>query len=193
MKKLFLAFFTLSLVTFSSCDVLEQVNEYNRFIQCDFSLVNIKVLEIGGIDISSLGDKGDLGIKDMMTITNMLYSGDFPAKMSVNLKAANKNPKKAAIAGMEWQLLMKGKNMLSGMVEKEIAVAPYGSTDFPVILNVDLFKLLKSKPLPQIMVFAFGNNQYEQLEKLGVEIKIKPYYHTGSGIKKYPGYLTIRP
>lgn len=188
-----LSLLTASMLTFTSCDVLEQMHEYERFIQCDFNLVNIQVLEIGGIDISSVGGKSDLGIIDMVAITNKIFSGEFPARISVNLKAKNNDIKKASIAGMDWRILMKEEEMLSGLVDRVVVVDPKASTDFPVIMEVDLIKLLKSESLPQIMAFAFGDNQYEELDKLGVEIKIRPYYQTNSGIKKYPGYLTIKP
>ena len=31
------------------------------------------------------------------------------------------------------------------------------------------------------------------LEKLGIELKIKPYYKSGSSIKEYPGFISLKP
>ena len=193
MKKILFVIVTLVTLAQTSCSVLEQVNEYNRFIQCDFRIEDVRVSEIIGIDITSLGDKGDLGISEMMMITKKLYTGEFPATVIVNLKATNNHEEKAAISGLDWLLVMKGEELLSGTVNREVNVPPHESAEFPVMVHIDLFKLLRSKSLSHIMAFAFGKDQYEQLEKLGVEIKIKPYYRTGSGVKKYPGYLTVRP
>ena len=193
MNKRFLIVFFGLVFFFQSCSVLEQMQEYQRFIKCNFSLSNIEVLEIGQVDLSSLKDKGDISMLDMISITNQLFSGEFPAKLSVNLKAANNDIQTASIAGLDWKILMEGQEMVSGLVDREVVVPAQSSSTFPVIVQVDLIKLLRSESLPTIMAFAFGNNQYEEISKLGAEIKIKPYYKTKSGIEKYPGYLTIKP
>lgn len=177
----------------SSCAILEQAHEYERFIQCDFKLANIQVIEICGVNISSAENKADIAMLDMMNITKQLFSGEFPAKLSIGLEAYNNDIQKAAIAGMDWKILMDDQEIVAGLVDHEVIVEPRSSKIFPVLVNVDLMKLLRSESLPQIMAFAFGKNQFEEISKLGAEIKIKPYYKTKSGIKKYPGYLTIRP
>jgi hypothetical protein len=193
MNKLFLGLLSGIFLTFSSCSILEQAQEYERFIQCDFSLSNIQVLEISGIDISSLSSKGDLSMMDMMAITKQIFSNNFPATLSINLKASNKDLQQASIAGLDWKILMDNEELVSGLVDQEVLVKPQSSTTFPVIVQVDLMKLLRSESLGKIMAFAFGENQYQEISKLGAEIKIKPYYKTKSGIKKYPGYLSIKP
>lgn len=193
MQKWLIGLLSGIVLTFSSCNILEQAQEYERFIQCNFSLSNIEVLEISGVDISSLSSKGDIGMMDMMNITKQLFSSNFPAKLSIDLKASNKDIQQASIAGLDWKILMDGEELASGLVDQEVLVKPQSSTTFPVIVQVDLMRLLRSESLGKIMAFAFGENQYEEISKLGAEINIKPYYKTKSGIKKYPGYLTIKP
>lgn len=193
MKNLIIGLVLSTVLFVSSCTLLEQAQEYERFIQCDFSLSNIKVLEISNVDISSMAGKGNLNMGDMISITQQIFSGEFPAKLQVDLNARNNDAEKAAIAGLDWKILMKDEEIISGLVDREVIIGPHATTTFPVILDVDLIKLLKSESLPQIMAFAFGNKQYEEITKLGAEFMIKPYYKTKSGIKKYPGYLTIKP
>ena len=193
MKKLFLSLLITGIFTFQSCEVLEQLHEYERFIQCSFKLKNIQVLEISGIDISSLEKRDQLGFTQMMAITQNLLSGNFPAKISVDLEAINNNDEKAGIAGMDWKILMKEEEMLSGVVDQSVEIAPHASADFPVKMEVDLIALLQSESLPKIMAFVFGEKKREDLREIGVGIKIKPYYRSGSEIKKYPGYISINP
>lgn len=193
MQKLFIGLLSGIFLILSSCTILEQAQEYERFIQCDFSLSNIKVLEISGVDISSLNSKGDISMMDMMNITKQIFSTNFPATLSIDLKASNKDLQQASIAGLDWKILMDNEELVSGLVDQEVLVKPQSSATFPVIVQVDLMKLLRSESLGKIMAFAFGENQYEEISKLGAEIKIKPYYKTKSGIKKYPGYLSIKP
>lgn len=193
MQKLFIGLLSGIFLTLNSCTILEQAQEYERFIQCDFSLSNIKVLEISGVDISSLNSKGDISMMDMMNITKQIFSTNFPATLRIDLKASNKDLQQASIAGLDWKILMDNEELVSGLVDQEVLVKPQSSATFPVIVQVDLMKLLRSESLGKIMAFAFGENQYEEISKLGAEIKIKPYYKTKSGIKKYPGYLSIKP
>ena len=54
-SRLIVLMVSILLVT-NSCSILEQAQEYERFIQCDFKLANIQVLEISGVDISSLNN-----------------------------------------------------------------------------------------------------------------------------------------
>jgi hypothetical protein len=193
MKRIFGIVALSIIIHLNSCEVLDQLHEYERFIQCSFTLQNIRVLEISGIDISSLDKRSDLGFTEMMTITQALLSGSFPAKISVDLKATNNNSEKAGIAGMDWKILMKEEEMLSGMVDRAVEILPQSSTDFPVKMEVDLISLLQSESLPKIMAFVFGEKKREDLREIGVGIKIKPYYKSGSEIKKYPGYISINP
>ena len=193
MKKLLFISTIGFFLTFQSCNIIDQAYEYERFIRCDFSLVNIEVIEITNVNISSLKDKGEISMLDMINITKQIFSGEFPAKLRVGLKAENSDLQIASIAGLDWKMLMDQEDIVSGLVDNEVVVQNQSSSTFPVIVQVDLIKLLHSESLPKIMAFAFGENQYEEISKLGAKILIKPYYKTKSGIKKYPGYLTIKP
>jgi hypothetical protein len=177
----------------SSCSVLEQAKEYERFIACKFSFASVDVKEIAGISVEDFDDPDDLGLGQMMTITQMLFSGRLPAKVEVTLKAENNAQEQAAIAGMDWTAMLKEKELLSGYVEEAVVVPPSSSATFPVIADIDLMQLLQSESFQDIGAFVFGSKKKEELRKLGVSLKIKPYYKVGSTVKKYPGYITIMP
>jgi hypothetical protein len=176
-----------------SCSVLEQAKEYERFINCKFSFYAIDVKEIAGISIEEFDNPEDLGLGQMMTITQMLFSGRLPAKIEITLKAENNAGEKAAIAGLDWMAMLKEEELLSGYVEHAVEVPANASVTFPVITDIDLMRLLQSESFQDIGAFVFGDKKKEELRKLGASLKIKPYYKVGSTIKKYPGYITIMP
>ena len=107
MKIVFKLFIVIGLLNFSSCEVLEQAQQYGRFMQCDFSLNNIEILEVGGVNISALKKPEELGMITILGLTNQVMNGSLPAKIRVNLNAKNNNAEKASIAGLDWQLMLK--------------------------------------------------------------------------------------
>ena len=184
-------FILCAILLFSSCSVLEQAQNVQRFIECEFTLDNIHVVEIGGIKVSALKSPDDIGFLGMMSLTNQLFSGSLPAKLTIDLKASNNNSSMASIAGMEWKILMKEEDFLAGEINELIEVQPNSSTVFPVHVNLDILQLFQSETLPQLLNFVFSDNKAEELKKMGVGVQIKPYYRVGSVIQKYPGYLNI--
>jgi len=191
MKTQLSIFFLCAIMLFSSCSVLEQAQNIQRFIECEFTLDNIHVVEIGGIKVSSLKSPDDIGFLGMMSLTNQLINGSLPARISIELKASNNNSSMASIAGMEWKILMKEEDFLAGEINDYIEVQPNSSTVFPVHVDLDILQLFQSETLPQLLNFVFSDNKAEELKKMSVGIQIKPYYRVGSVIQKYPGYLNI--
>lgn len=179
------------LVHMSSCSVLEQAQEVQRFIQCDFSLANIQVLEVGGIQISTIKSPEDIGFLSMMSLGQQVMNNSLPAKLSIGLKATNNNTSTASVTGMEWKLLLKDQDYLGGEINDEVEILANSSSVFPVNVNVDLFTIFEKESLQQMLGFAFSENKAEELKNMGVGIKIKPFYKVGSDIQKYPGWLSI--
>ena len=45
------------LLLFQSCDILEQMGEVQRFVQCDFSISDAQLVNIAGVDITKINNK----------------------------------------------------------------------------------------------------------------------------------------
>lgn len=188
-------FFKLSIITgllhLSSCSVLEQAQEVQRFIQCDFALEKIQVLEVGGLQVANLKSPEDIGFLNMMSLTNQVLNGTLPAKISIGIRASNNNTATASVAGFEWKLLMKGENYLNGEIDRSVEVLPQSTAVFPVNVEMDLFKVLQRESVSTLLNFVFSENKAQELKNMGIGLKIKPYYKVGAEIQKYPGYLEI--
>jgi hypothetical protein len=177
----------------NSCGILDQAGEYQRFVNSNFRLVNVEVLNISGVDVRNIKNASDLNMGDIMTLTGKMFNGGLPTKLKVNLEVENTSSKKASFSGMEWKFLMKDIEYTSGTLNKGVEVMPYSKKRFSVDANIDLLKILQSESLPQILNVVFNMDDREELKKLGLELKIKPYFNTASGQIKYPSYFTLKP
>ena len=54
MRKVLLITLFAGLLSFSSCDALQQVSDTATFVQCDFSLANVKIDKIGGVSLANI-------------------------------------------------------------------------------------------------------------------------------------------
>ncbi len=193
MKRLaFLLVFT-SVIFLHSCGLLNQASEYERFVNGNFTLIEVEVLEIGGVEISELNDASNLDAGDMITLVGRMFSGELPSKLRARVEVENTAGERAAISGLEWHLLMKDKEYANGIVDKEVVVEAHSKKEFFLKADVDFLAVLQSESLPQILKVVFNMDDSEEIDKLDIALRIKPYYKSGGGIKEYPGFITIRP
>lgn len=187
-----LALFAL-ILTFASCGLFRQAKEYNRFVNSRFSIQNVRVLSIAGIDVSQIKKTSDLDFEQMITPGLRFIKGDMPSVMEISVKGKNPFSGKAAISGMDWLLQMKSDTLASGTINKKITIPPGETTLFPVKVNLNISHLLKSGSLKQIMQVMLGDSGKEEYERLGLVFKIRPWYRLGSKMKKSPVYISIHP
>jgi hypothetical protein len=178
----------------SSCELLEQVAETERFTQCQFSLTGVRITEISGVSFENVRSASDLNLGDMMTLGQRIINGSLPAKMEVDVNARNNQSKSAGISGMDWKVFIDDAEFVGGQLNRGVQVLPTRSENFPIVVQVDLLKMLQQESLPKILNMVFGMNDNTQLRELGLSVKIKPSYKTPSGsIKQMPNWITIQP
>jgi len=180
-------------IVLNSCSILNQAGEYERFIGSSFTIENVEATELGGVDISELDDSQGLNAGDIMTLTGRLFSGNMPLKLNVFIEVYNINDRMAAISGMDWKFMMGETEYAAGSFDDRIEVEPYSKKVFKVKTQLNLLDVLNSESLPQIIKVARNINDEEEVKKLDIKLKIKPYYKTSSGIKKLPTYITLKP
>jgi hypothetical protein len=192
MKKVVILLLSI-IISISSCDIINQFGEVKRFAECDFNISDVQIINLGGIDVSKYNTASDFGFTEMLILGQQLLKGELPSQISINIKAINNQTSKAAISGLQWQLLMKNEQYGSGKMNNYVEVLPSQSTVFPVVVNFDFLKLMQSESLQSIIDLVLDIENKEKLQKLDILLKVKPYYKNGDNIKEYPGYLSIRP
>ncbi len=185
-----LLFLTLS---FSSCSLFKQAKEYERFVHSRFTVRDVKVLSIAGIDVSQKGEISDLDFGQMITLGLRFVKGDLPSVIMLTVQGQNTADEVAAISGMDWMLQAKADTLATGVLSQPVTLPPRETVLFPVKVNFNLSKLLKSGSLNQMLKIILGDGGKAEYEKLGLVLKIKPWYRIGSRKKKSPVYLSIHP
>ncbi len=192
-SKVFVLVLFFLMLTFSSCSLFKQAKEYDRFVNSRFSVLDVRVLSIAGIDVSQIKKTSDLDFEQMITLGFRFVKGDMPSVMEVFVKGRNPFSGQAAISGMDWLLQMKSDTLASGTINKGITIPAGETTLFPVKVNLNISRLLKSGSLKQIIQAMLGDTGKEEYERLGLVFKIRPWYRSGSKIKKSPVYISIYP
>ncbi len=187
-----LALFFLTLA-FGSCNLFKQAKAYERFVHSQFSIHDVKVLSVSGIDVSQMNQYADLDFGQLISLGIQLVKGDLPSVMEITVEGHNTSSKEAAISGMDWLLVMKTDTLAKGVINKPITIPPGKYLNFPVKVSFNLSRLIKSGSLEQIMNVVLGNNSKEEFRKLGIVFKFKPWYRSGKKVKKSPVYFNIHP
>jgi hypothetical protein len=183
--------FILSLL--SSCNFIKQTGEMKRFVECNFAVYSVEVQEINGINVIGVQNASDLGWVNILAIGQKALSGTLPAKLKFSIIVQNTSDKSAGIAGMDYKFFLDEELITEGSMKEPVKVGANSVTRFPVLVDVDLVKLLKSNSSDKLLDLAFGADPQKTLEGLNSRIELKPYYLSGTELKKYPGHVNIKP
>lgn len=181
------------LLTLGSCDALQQVSDTATFVQCDFSVADVKVDKIGGVSLANIKKPDDVGMLNMMSLAQQAMAGSLPTTLSVGIKATNNQSRVAGISGLAWELYMKDQEYGAGMINEAVTISPNSSTVFPVSVEFDILNIVTSSNIQQILDIVFNVDNQDKLNELDLELQLKPYYRVGSQVQEYPGVITIRP
>ncbi len=177
----------------SSCDALQQVSDTATFVQCDFSLANVKIDKIGGVSLANIQKPDDIGMLNMMALAQQVMAGSLPTTLSVGIKATNNQSLKAGISGLGWELYMKDHKYGAGMINDPVEIQPNSSTVFPVSVEFDILKIVTSSNIQQILDIVFDVDNKDKLNELDLQLRLQPSYKVGNQVQQYPGYITVRP
>lgn len=193
MRKVFLITLFAGMLSLSSCDALQQVSDTATFVQCDFSLANVKIDKIGGVSLANIQKPDDIGMLNMMALAQQVMAGSLPTTLSVGIKATNNQSLKAGISGLGWELYMKDHKYGAGMISDPVEIQPNASTVFPVSVEFDILKIVTSSNIQQILDIVFDVDNKDKLNELDLQLRLQPSYRVGNQVQQYPGYITVRP
>ncbi len=188
--KTLLALFMLSF--FSSCSILNQAKELKTFAECDFNVGNVRVINIAGVDVSGFTKISDLSVNDYATLVQQAFSKEIDSKIEIEVIATNNHDKKAYISGMDWEFYLKESLYSNGVISKPVEILPRQHISFVVETNINLYQIIHSKSLMELLAIVIEKKDAVNLSDLDAVLKVKPWYLTGSSVKKYPGFIKIK-
>jgi hypothetical protein len=184
--------FILSIaVAINACDVSRQASQAINLAKCEFRIKDAENIHLAGINIQNVSSLKNLNLGDAAKVMAAMGSSTLPLTLTLNIDAKNPNSSAAGLTRLEWILFIDDIQMTSGVVEKSFTIPPNnGTTTIPVLIGVDLKKVLQGKSLDAIVNFGFnlagvGNRPTR------IKAKLKPSIMIGSHALSYPGYFTV--
>jgi hypothetical protein len=145
---------------------------------------------LAGMSVSSLSDLTKLDVSTALRVTTTILSGSLPMSATVHIGVTNPNASAAKIAGLEWILLFEEVEVLTGVLQQQVNVAPQGGyASIPLTIQTDLVKLFKNDSMEKMLQFANGLLHLGE-KSTKVTLKISPSISFGGQIIKM-GYITI--
>lgn len=181
----------MAMVFFSSCTVLEQMNEIQQLSKCEFEIENVENITIAGVSMEGKQTFSDFNFGEAAQLTMALAGKEIPAEFTVNLQATNPNDRRAAMNRLECKALIDGNEVTQGVVEKRVEIAPNGGeSNIPVDVYLDVKKVLSGASGKALMnMVANINGQGDQPSE--VSMKLSPSIKVGKHMLQYPGYITV--
>jgi len=190
---LLLSLLVISLLL-SSCGIYRQTQAFQRFVHSRFVVKNMKMISVTGIDVSRKQSVTDFDLSEMIRLGKRFVTQQLPSQMRIDIESSNPFDHKAAIAGLDWLLMMKHDTIARGTVSQMVEIPAHSHSVFPLIVSFNLAQLIHSGSIGKLLpVILNKSDRGNALKQLGVCLKIKPYYLQGEKVRKYPAYLNVKP
>ncbi len=177
-------------VSFSSCDVLDQMSQVQQLSQCKFDINGVDQVHLAGIELQSNMSRKDLNAAQIMQLTAALFQNELPLDFDVMLKIDNPNNKPAAMTRMDYELFIDGKQLLTGQMMESVSIAAGGQKIVAMPVQLDLLKALSGETKDAVVNLGFKLTG-DASQPSQIMLKVKPYINVGGRAIAYPGFLNI--
>lgn len=180
------------LISFTSCDVMQQVSQMNYLTKCEFRLESVQQLNLAGINVQNVKSISDLNMLDAARLASAVSSQRFPLDFTLNIEAKNPNTSVAGMTRIDWILLIDDIEMTRGILDKQVTIpANNGIAIIPIQMHIDLEKALSGKSTDAVI--NFGMNLAGTGNKpTRFTLQMKPTINVGGYPIAYPGYLNVK-
>ena len=179
-------------LTMSGCGINKQAKQLQTLEDCIYEIRSADSIYVAGKDVSKMISNNTINIGNMPEFAWAYLQKNIPLKARINLKIKNPTQQDAAINRFEYQVLVKGQQLASGLVDQKVSIAAGDSITVPVSVNANIYQILSNgNTMQEILAFMKGGNDSATERKGIVTLKIKPSIAIGDNLVNYPGYITI--
>jgi hypothetical protein len=175
-------------LSYQSCDIIKQLV---TFTKCDFKMNTLTNANLANVDIQSKKSFSDLNLMDAANVTKTLLGGTLPLSFSLNIEAHNPNTTPASMQKLEWKAFIDGNEIAAGVMDQKVAIPPAGTQVIPLVVQVDLKKVLNKETKNALLNFGFNLADAGNYPTR-VTLDIKPTIYVGTFAIEYPGYFTLK-
>jgi len=171
----------------SGCATLSQVTALH---QVRFQLDRVSDGTLAGVRLEGKRSYSDLTATEVARLASAVASRSVPLQMSVHVTGENpaSNPVTARLLQLDWTLLVKDKETVSGSLRQEFQFPPGQPTDVPIDMEIDLWKFFggRAQDLFDLAQSAAGIG-----EPTSIALRATPTIQTSLGPIRYPEPITI--
>jgi hypothetical protein len=173
----------------AACGINQQAKQIKALEQCKFEVKRVDSLFLAGANVMKMVRSGSVNVSNMGGVAMGMLRKEVPLKGILHLKITNPTDHLAGINQFQYQLLMKDRQLATGLVNQEVKVNPGESVEVPVLIDANIYGLLSNgSVLQEVVDFVSGNNPKK--ESL-LTIKLKPTIAIGNKTINYPGWITF--
>ncbi len=154
-----------SATTLMQCGYLMQMQQSMSNLQrCKFKLQDIASFKLAGVALGNKKSISDFSLLDGASLLSAFNSKHLPAEFTLNIAASNPNDgtggypqTTATLVGFPWQLLIDGKNTISGDIGGRPEIPGTGKTTIiPLNTSIDLYQFFGEKGYTDVMNLALA-------------------------------------
>lgn len=180
---------SIFLLVLAACGINQQAKQIKALEQCKFEVKRVDSVFLAGADVMSMVKSGNINVNSMGGVAMGMLRKEVPLKGVLHLKITNPTTNLAGINQFQYQLLMKDRQLATGLVNQQVKIKPGESIEVPVLIDANIYGLLSNgSVIQEVMDFVSGSNPKQ--ESL-LTIKLKPTVAIGNKTINYPGWITF--
>lgn len=163
-----------------------------------FKLDNVNNFQLAGVNLSNKSSISDFSIGEALALTRAFSNKNLPAQFIINVAAKNPNDgtnnsrqTNATLAGLDWRLMIDGKQTISGGLASPVQVPGNGqSTTVPLSVSLNLYEFFANEGYDKLINLALALGGVNGSASR-ISLDAQPTVSTQFGNIKYPGRITI--
>ncbi len=172
-----------------ACTTLQEIGALR---QVRFDLDGVASPLLAGVNLERVRSYSDLRPTDVLRLTEAVSRRQLPLTFTLLVGAENPADNKVAarMVQMDWTLFLENRETISGVVNREIALAPGSPQQIPVEVSVDLINFFGNN-LRDLVELALAVSGQEGGAPKNVMLRATPTISTPIGPIRYPEPITI--
>jgi len=169
--------------TFRELTALDKVN---------FALRDVSNIDLAGVRLDGIRSYEDLGPSQVVRLLAAVGQGRLPLQLRVNVLAENPstNAVTARMIGMDWTLLLEGRETVAGSIANAVSLPPGAPQVVPIEASLDLLQFF-SESGPDLVELVLALTGQAGGESKEIAIRATPTIDTPLGPMTYPTPITI--
>jgi hypothetical protein len=177
-RRLTLLLPAVGLLLATSCTLRETRQEGAPNVMPEVKLRAVEQASLGTLDVLKLRTPSDVDLPRRNQLIEGYVNKALPLKMRLQLNAYNPNLEETAITGLDYTVLVDGKELGSGRMPMSLELPPRDSVRVPFEFEMNTYKMLGNDALPALRNFALG---FGDLRRKRVSLNLRPIVRNGRG------------